>query len=167
MNFYEELMKIDNRRLFIALRRYVETMKKRDISIYSYQDSFSIYCNYDRFLYKVICYSNKIVINSEESYPTMMMHVKENTDDNVYDIDSLFPIVEIDGKYNFFDWAICKVCFNEWFDDVEPYDTKYMKGTMDSGERGYNRKGGHEFTVYKNGKSEQIGYFPSKNFGIA
>lgn len=30
--------------------------------------------------------NNKIVINSEESYPTMMMHVKENTDDNVYDI---------------------------------------------------------------------------------
>ena len=63
MNFYEELMKIDNRRLFIALRRYVETMKKRDISIYSYQDSFSIYRNYDRFLYKIICCPNKIVIN--------------------------------------------------------------------------------------------------------
>lgn len=30
--------------------------------------------------------NNKIVINSEESYPTMMMHVKENTDNNVYDI---------------------------------------------------------------------------------
>lgn len=30
--------------------------------------------------------NNKIVINNEESYPTMMMHVKENTDDNVYDI---------------------------------------------------------------------------------
>lgn len=30
--------------------------------------------------------NNKIVINSEESYPTMMMHVNENTDDNVYDI---------------------------------------------------------------------------------
>lgn len=66
MNFYEELMKIDNRRLFIALRRYIETMKKRDISIYSYQDSFSIYCNYDRFLYKIICCSNKIVINSSK-----------------------------------------------------------------------------------------------------
>ena len=59
-------MKIDNRRLFIALRRYIETMKKRDISIYSYQDSFSIYCNYDRFLYKVICCPNKIVINSNK-----------------------------------------------------------------------------------------------------
>lgn len=59
-------MKIDNRRLFIALRRYVETMKKRDISIYSHQDSFSIYCNYDRFLYKVICYPNKIIISSSK-----------------------------------------------------------------------------------------------------
>lgn len=66
MNFYEELMKIDNRRLFIALRRYIETMKKRDISIYDYQDSFSIYCNYDRFLYKVICYPNKIIISSSK-----------------------------------------------------------------------------------------------------
>lgn len=61
-------MKIDNRRLFIALRRYVETMKKRDISIYSYQDSFSIYCNYDRFLYKIICYPNKIIISSSKDF---------------------------------------------------------------------------------------------------
>lgn len=64
MNFYEELMKIDNRRLFIALKRYIETVKKRNISIRSDQDSFSIYCNYDRFLYKIICCPNKIVINS-------------------------------------------------------------------------------------------------------
>lgn len=61
-------MKIDNRRLFIALRRYVETMKKRDISIYSYQDSFSIYCNYDKFLYKIICYPNKIIISSSKDF---------------------------------------------------------------------------------------------------
>lgn len=66
MNFYEELMKIDNCRLFIALRRYIETMKKRDISIRSDQDSFSIYCNYNRFLYKVIYCPNKIVINSSK-----------------------------------------------------------------------------------------------------
>ena len=64
MNFYEELMKIDNRRLFIALKRYIETVKKRNISIYSDQNSFSIYCNYDKFLYKIICYPNKIIINS-------------------------------------------------------------------------------------------------------
>ena len=59
-------MKIDNRRLFIALRRYIETAKKRNISICSYQDSFSIYCNYDRFLYKIICYPNKIIISSSK-----------------------------------------------------------------------------------------------------
>ena len=59
-------MKIDNRQLFIALRRYIETMKKRNISIRSDQDSFSIYCNYDRFLYKVIYCPNKIVINSSK-----------------------------------------------------------------------------------------------------
>ena len=59
-------MKIDNRRLFIALRRYIETMKKRNISIRSDQDSFSIYCNYDKFLYKIICCPNKIVINSSK-----------------------------------------------------------------------------------------------------
>lgn len=68
MNFYEELMKIDNRRLFIALRRYIETVKKRNISICSDQDSFSIYCNDDRFLYKIIYYPNKIIIsNSRDS----------------------------------------------------------------------------------------------------
>ena len=66
MNFYEELIKIDNRRLFIALRRYIETMKKRNISIRSDQDSFSIYCNDDRFLYKIIYCPNKIVINSSK-----------------------------------------------------------------------------------------------------
>ena len=60
-------MKIDNRRLFIALRRYIETMKKKDISIYSHQDSFSIYCNYNKFLYKVIYCPNKIIINSINS----------------------------------------------------------------------------------------------------
>lgn len=64
MNFYEELMKIDNRRLFIALKRYIETVKKRNISICSDQDSFSIYCNYDWFLYKIIYYPNKIIISS-------------------------------------------------------------------------------------------------------
>ena len=108
-----------------------------------------------------------ICIKKEDGYLFEFNGKFSSTYDNVYDIDSLFPIVEKDGKYNFFDWALCKVCFNEWFDDVEPYDAKYMKGTMDSGERGYNRKGGHEFTVYKNGKSEQVGYFPGKNFGIA
>ena len=59
-------MKIDNRRLFIALRRYIETMKKRNISIYDYHDSFSIYCNDDKFLYKIIYCPNKIVINSSK-----------------------------------------------------------------------------------------------------
>lgn len=108
-----------------------------------------------------------ICIKKEYGYMFEFNGKFSSTYDNVYDIDSLFPIVEIDGKYNFFDWAICKVCFNEWFDDVEPYDAKYMKGIMDSGERGYNRKGGHEFTVYKTGKREQVGYFPDKNFGIA
>ena len=56
-------MKIDNRRLFIALKRYIETVKKRSISICSDQDSFSIYCN-DGFLYKIIYYPNKIIISS-------------------------------------------------------------------------------------------------------
>ena len=59
-------MKIDNRRLFIALKRYIETVKKRNISIRSNKDSFSIYCNDDKFLYTIICYPNKIVINSSK-----------------------------------------------------------------------------------------------------
>lgn len=60
-------MKIDNRRLFIALKRYIETAKKRNISICSDQNSFSIY-NYDKFLYKIIYYSNKIIISSSRDF---------------------------------------------------------------------------------------------------
>ena len=36
--------------------------------------------------YTMSNYNNKIIINSEESYPTMMMHIDENTDNNIYDI---------------------------------------------------------------------------------
>ena len=72
MNFYEELMKIDNRRLFIALKRYIETVKKKNISIRSDKDSFSIYDNYDKFLYKIICCPNKIVINSSFNFSEFM-----------------------------------------------------------------------------------------------
>lgn len=36
--------------------------------------------------YTMSNYNKKIVIDSEDSYPTMMMHVTDNTDDNVYDI---------------------------------------------------------------------------------
>lgn len=31
-------------------------------------------------------FNNKITINSEESYPTMMIHVEENKDNNIYDV---------------------------------------------------------------------------------
>jgi len=36
--------------------------------------------------YTMSNYNKKIVINNENSYPTMMMHVTENNDDNVYDV---------------------------------------------------------------------------------
>ncbi|MBQ2873362.1 MAG: N-acetylmuramoyl-L-alanine amidase [Bacilli bacterium] len=36
--------------------------------------------------YTMSSYDKKIVIDNEESYPTMMMHVSDNNDDNVYDI---------------------------------------------------------------------------------
>ena len=65
-------MKIDNRRLFIALKRYIETVKKKNISIRSDKDSFSIYDNYDKFLYKIICCPNKIVINSSFNFNEFM-----------------------------------------------------------------------------------------------
>lgn len=65
MNFWDELPEIDSHRLFIALGRYIKTIKKRNITIYSWRDSFSIYCNDNALsLYNIICYPNKIVINS-------------------------------------------------------------------------------------------------------
>ena len=36
--------------------------------------------------YTMSNYNKKIVINSEDSYPTMMMHITDNNDDNVYDV---------------------------------------------------------------------------------
>lgn len=36
--------------------------------------------------YSMSTYNKKVVINNENSYPTMMMHVTDNKDDNIYDI---------------------------------------------------------------------------------
>ena len=36
--------------------------------------------------YTMSDYNKKITINSEDSYPTMMLHVEDNSEDNVYDI---------------------------------------------------------------------------------
>lgn len=36
--------------------------------------------------YTMSNYNKKIVINNEDSYPTMMMHVTENKDENIYDV---------------------------------------------------------------------------------
>lgn len=63
MNFWDKLPKIDNYRLFVALGRYIETVKKRNINICSCSDSFSIYYINDAPLYNIICYPNKIIIN--------------------------------------------------------------------------------------------------------
>lgn len=70
---------------YFLFLRSKETNENGDIS-YKY---YSLKNNTD---YKETVYytlsntNNKIVINSEESYPTMMMHVVENVDDNVYDV---------------------------------------------------------------------------------
>lgn len=70
---------------YFLFLRSKETNENGDIS-YKY---YSLKNNTD---YKETVYytlsntNNKIVINSEESYPTMMMHVTENVDDNVYDV---------------------------------------------------------------------------------
>lgn len=70
---------------YFLFLRSKETNENEDIS-YKY---YSLKNNTD---YKETVYytlsntNNKIVINSEESYPTMMMHVTENVDDNVYDV---------------------------------------------------------------------------------
>lgn len=42
--------------------------------------------------------------------------------DNVYDINSEYPIVEKDGKFNVFSVLRMQLIFDEWLDDVEPVD---------------------------------------------
>ena len=42
--------------------------------------------------------------------------------DNVYDINSEYPIVEKDGKFNVFFVLRMQLIFDEWLDDVEPVD---------------------------------------------
>ena len=43
--------------------------------------------NYQETTYYTMSnYNKKIVINNEDSYPTMMMHVTENKDENIYDV---------------------------------------------------------------------------------
>ena len=102
MSFYEELMKIDNRRLFIALKRYIETVKKRNISICSDQDSFSIYCNDDRFLYKIIYYPNKIIISSSRD----SVH---NFNFSEFMFECLMTsIIDFESKSIFYKLSFCK-----------------------------------------------------------
>lgn len=58
-------MKIDNHRLFIALERYIETIKKRNINTVNYDDFFSIYYIGDAPFCNIIYRSNKIIISSK------------------------------------------------------------------------------------------------------
>lgn len=95
-------MKIDNRRLFIALKRYIETVKKRNISICSDQDSFSIYCNYDKFLYRIIYYPNKIIIsNSRDS-----VHIF-NFDEFMFECLTA-SIIDFESKSFLYKLSFCK-----------------------------------------------------------
>ena len=70
---------------YFLFLRSKETNENGDIS-YKYY-SLKNNTNYKETVYYTLSNTNnKIVINSEESYPTMMMHVTENVDDNVYDV---------------------------------------------------------------------------------
>lgn len=83
-----------------------------------------------------------------------------NLFEKVYDIDSLFPIVMKNGKYNFLERTTGKPVFdNEWFDDVDPYNDEEEFGS-------YNGKT-HEFSVYIDGENEIRKYSPRPNFSIA
>lgn len=70
--------------------------------------------------------------------------------DNIYDIESYFPIIEKNGRLSFFDTPSKRVISEEdesgrlkelWFDDVEPYD---------------DSKDDMIFTVYKDGEKFEI-----------
>ena len=70
---------------YFLFLRSKETNENGDIS-YKYY-SLKNNTGYKETVYYTLSNTNnKIVINSEESYPTMMMHVTENVDDNVYDV---------------------------------------------------------------------------------
>lgn len=64
MNFWEKLPEIDNHRLFIALGRYIETIKKRNINTINHDNLFSIYYTGNAPAYNIIYYPDKIIINN-------------------------------------------------------------------------------------------------------
>ena len=53
---------------------------------YSYYAINNMTSYKETIYYTMSNFNNKIVINSEDSYPTMMMKVLENEDDKIYDI---------------------------------------------------------------------------------
>lgn len=54
---------------------------------------------------------------------------------------SLYPIVELDGKYTYIDLENFNYLFNMWFDDAEPY---------------YEERGKYMFDVVRNGKNKTL-----------
>ena len=54
--------------------------------------------------------------------PAKDLNGKEYVFDNVYDLDSEYPIVEKDGKFNAFSILTLQLVFNRWYDDIEPID---------------------------------------------
>lgn len=74
---------IKNGDYYLFLRvKYLE----EDVEKYKYYALNNVTEYEDTTYYSMSNYNKKIVINSEDSYPTMMMHVSENNDDNIYDI---------------------------------------------------------------------------------
>lgn len=54
--------------------------------------------------------------------PAKDAHGKTYVFDNVYDLDSEYPIVEKDGKFNAFSVLTLQTVFDKWYDDIDPVD---------------------------------------------
>ena len=70
---------------YFLFLRYKDTNDKGE-EIYKYYSLKNDTTYKETTYYTLSNVNNKITINSEESYPTMMINVVENTDSNVYDI---------------------------------------------------------------------------------
>ena len=69
---------------YLFLREKVTSEKNKDTYKYSSISNSTKYKETKYFTSRSL--NNMIVINSEESYPTMMIHVSENKNSNIYDI---------------------------------------------------------------------------------
>jgi len=63
-----------------------ESLNEEDETVYKYYALNNTTDYKETIYYTFSNFNNKIVINSEDSYPTMMMNISENKDNDIYDI---------------------------------------------------------------------------------